>query len=255
MDIKFSRSVLVVFLAACYSFYANAAERDVPDIERLAAQPYHGFELILQIDKSLQGTSLHAQRIRVYRYRPDTGEIGFIARWYVSTGVEAARENRIGRVTPRTTLTGYYPVEVLRAVAYSNSWDGMMLYSMFYDVPGGYAIHATEPNKYGRLGRRASGGCTRLEQKQARYLYRAVAEMGKGWTLKLDRETGEPVLDGSGRPMPQWTHKALVLIEDGSILEATRLGFVDRNEVYKSLESLAHYTGQSTPSGVGVAAR
>ena len=232
---------LIVFAAGLAAAGPQAAEP--ADSERLAATPYYGYELILQIDKAPQGSSLNAQRLRAYRYHPDRRSLEFLARWHISTGAEAARENRLGRVTPRSTLTGYYPVETLKPTAYSNSWDGLMLYSMFYDVAGGYAIHATDPNKYARLGRRASGGCTRLEQKQARFLYKLVAALDKGWTLKLDRTTGAPVRDANARPVAQWGYKALVLIEDGSRLEATRLGFISADEVYKDAASLAYYSG------------
>ena len=132
-----------------------AAQPSGSERQRLLNHPYHGFELIVQIDKGLPGSSLHAQRLRVHRYVESEGRLDFIARWWVSTGAEEARENKIGRVTPRTTLVGTYPVEQLRDSGYSNSWDGLMLYSLFYDVAGGYAIHATDPNKYSKLGQRA----------------------------------------------------------------------------------------------------
>jgi hypothetical protein len=42
---------------------------------------------------------------------------------------------------------------------------------------GGVALHATEPEFYSKLGSRASGGCVRLTQEDAKTVYDWITEL------------------------------------------------------------------------------
>jgi len=211
-----------------------------PSPERLAelkAHPFHGYNIIIQIDKAAPGKSLHAQRVRVHRYYPDTQSVAFVSRWDASTGAETPKEDVKGRLAKRQTHAGYYNVEFLDIDAYSRSWDGPMPYAVYWDYNQGFAIHATEWFNYFKLGRRASAGCTRLHERHATELYAMIDSMGKAWTYKLDRNSGEPVRDANGNPVVHWSYQAMVLIEDGGVMEPTRFGFLHRDVVFTSSSS------------------
>jgi len=233
--------LLAFFLIGQAGFAGSAAAG--PDTQERAAlrtHPYHGYNIIIMIDKALQGTALHAQRLRYFRYDPDSQRLSYVNRWPISTGMEIPKENLVGRITPRTTLPGYFAVDVLQEDAYSNSWDGPMAFSVFYDFPR-YAIHATEWFNYFKLGRRASGGCTRLTMENALQLFDEVSRLGKGWTYKINRHSGRPVLSEAGTPIVQWGYRALVVIEEGSRLEPTHFGFKDRDLVYATSDSVSQF--------------
>jgi lipoprotein-anchoring transpeptidase ErfK/SrfK len=97
----------------------------------------------------------------------DTPQGSFV--WDVSTG-------RKGFTTP----LGKYKPYLLKKMHYSSKYENApMPHSIFYH--GGYAIHATEA--VGKLGRPASHGCIRLHPRNARWLFRMVADYGKDNTF------------------------------------------------------------------------
>lgn len=90
------------------------------------------------------------------------GELAYS--WPVSTG-------RKGFATPQGT---YRPKRMTR-MHYSRKYDNApMPYAVFFR--GGFAIHGT--NAVARLGRRASHGCVRLAQGNARELYLLIQDNG-----------------------------------------------------------------------------
>lgn len=248
MTIATAVVLAALVLMTVTAFAAPTKER----LEELKTHPYHGYSIIIQIDKAPSGEALHAQRVRVHRYNPDTKSVEFIARWDASTGMEVPKEDKKGRLARRQTHAGYYNIEFLEIDAYSDSWDGPMPYAMYWDYNQGFAIHATEWFAYFKLGSRASAGCTRLHADNAISLFEMIKSMGKNHSYKLDRETGKPVRDANGNPVIQWTYQAMVLIEDHGTLEPTRFGFVDRDVVFASKDSYLEYMqpvayGQSYP--------
>jgi lipoprotein-anchoring transpeptidase ErfK/SrfK len=73
---------------------------------------------------------------------------------------------------------------MLRRMHYSSKYyNAPMPYSIFYR--GGYAIHGTSAIR--ALGRRASHGCIRLHNANARELYQMVQDFGKGSTQIIIR--------------------------------------------------------------------
>lgn len=248
MAIATAAALVALAFMTFAAFAAPSKER----LEELKSHPYHGYSIIIQIDKAPPGQSLHAQRVRIHRYNSETGSIEFLARWDASTGMETPKEDMKGRMARRKTHPGYYNIEFLEIDAYSDSWDGPMPYAMYWDYNQGFAIHATEWFAYFKLGRRASAGCTRLHENHATELFAMIESMGKNHSYKLDRETGKPVRDANGNPVIQWTYQAMVLIEDHGVMEPTRFGFVDRNVVFASRDSYLDYMqpvayGQSYP--------
>jgi len=218
----------------------QAATPSKSDIQTVKNHPYFGYNIIIIVDKAKEGTSLNAQRLRYYRYNTNKEKIAFVARWSVSTGAEVPKKNELGRIARRTTLKGYFPVEELREDYYSNSWDGPMVFSVFYDYPR-YAIHATEYYNYFKLGRRASGGCTRLKMEQALQLYDEIKDMGKGWVAKVNRHTGAMLKSSDGTPIMQWSYKALVVILENGQIEPTHFGFKHWDVVYATSKSVYDY--------------
>ena len=84
--------------------------------------------------------------------------------WLCSTG-------RAGYVTPYGDFHPYHTVKM----HYSKQWDNSpMPYSVFFHK--GFAIHGT--NYVRSLGRRASHGCIRLSNKNARKIYNLARKYG-----------------------------------------------------------------------------
>jgi len=84
--------------------------------------------------------------------------------WLCSTG-------RAGYLTPYGDFNPYYTVKM----HYSKQWDNSpMPYSVFFHH--GFAIHGT--NYVRSLGRRASHGCVRLSERNARKIYNLARKYG-----------------------------------------------------------------------------
>ncbi len=243
------KTIFTALIASFALFAGHAFAAGGPNVKELLAHPFHGYEIIIQIDKATAGSSLNAQRLRIHRYHSSTGEVEFVGRWHASTGAETPERDIKGRMSTRVTPTGFYKIDFMNQDAYSKAWDGPMLYAMYWDFNGGYAIHGTEEYNYFKLGQRASAGCTRLRESNARMLFRMIEGMGKGFTLKLDRRTGKPAYSADGKPIIQRTYKALVLIEDQGEMEVTRFGFRHRDEVYNAPDS---HLAFMSPHGVAV---
>jgi lipoprotein-anchoring transpeptidase ErfK/SrfK len=126
-----------------------------------------GFGLSAAQAALLVSVDRDAQLMRVYI----SGELVYV--WPVSTG-------RMGYKTP----PGRYKPYMLRRMHYSSKYyNAPMPYSIFYR--GGYAIHGTSAIR--ALGRRASHGCIRLHNANARELYQMVQDFGKGSTQIIIR--------------------------------------------------------------------
>lgn len=239
--------VLALVLVIGFSTSEANAGPSAAKLKELKGHPFYGYNLIIQIDIAPAGKSLHAQRVRVHRYDPETKSVEFIGRWAASTGAGTPKANEKGRIAQRKTHPGYYNIEFLEIDAYSESWNGPMPYALYWNYNQGFAIHATEEYNYFKLGRPASAGCTRLTLSNATELYATVEMMGKDYTYKLDRQTGKPVLNGSGNPVVQYSYQAMVLIENYGVKEPTRFGFRDRDEVFATNRS---YEGFMSPPEV-----
>jgi lipoprotein-anchoring transpeptidase ErfK/SrfK len=96
--------------------------------------------------------------------------------WPVSTGRERLETSKSGRTYVTSTDVGVYRIDSMTTMYHSHTWNAPMPYAIFF-LPG-TAIHATEPGNYRRLGSRASGGCVRLDERNAVRLYTLVKSVG-----------------------------------------------------------------------------
>jgi hypothetical protein len=162
---------------------------------------YKSFPLVLVVNKREAG--LGAQRISVYENGVKTQE------WKVSTGRERWERAKSGRryfsVTP---LGWYYPKSIIRD-HWSNTWEAKMEFAVFFN--GGVALHATTPDHYKELGARASGGCVRMEYKNAEYVYNRILAEGRGLVPYVQRD-GSIQRDRRGNPRYTTNWKTLIAV-------------------------------------------
>lgn len=132
-----------------------------PEIEPLTPEQFydlyrvnvlHEFPVVMIISKS-------SQTATVYHYGR------FLRRFSVSTGRERWERAKSGRVYFTTTPSGWYSAKRYIRYHYSSTWEAKMEYSIFFN--GGVAVHATTPDHYKELGKRASGGCVRMHKSDA----------------------------------------------------------------------------------------
>jgi len=108
-------------------------------------------DIYINIDKSRQTMNVYKGDQLIYS-------------WLCSTG-------KAGYVTPYGDFKPYYTVRM----HYSKQWDNSpMPYSVFFHH--GFAIHGT--NYVRSLGRRASHGCVRLRERNARKIYNLARKYG-----------------------------------------------------------------------------
>ena len=108
-------------------------------------------DVYINIDKSRQTMDVYKGNQLIYS-------------WLCSTG-------RAGYVTPYGDFNPYHAVKM----HYSKQWDNSpMPYSVFFHH--GFAIHGT--NYVRSLGRRASHGCVRLSERNARKIYNLARKYG-----------------------------------------------------------------------------
>jgi lipoprotein-anchoring transpeptidase ErfK/SrfK len=103
-----------------------------------------------------------------------------VGKYNASTGRETRELAKSGRRYFSSTPRGTYGIYNRRIRHWSNTWKAWMPYSQF--LVGGIAIHATTPDHYKELGKRASGGCIRLTLKNAKTLWDLVKTVGVAHT-------------------------------------------------------------------------
>lgn len=134
--------------------YTPQAEVLTPEqaFETYLVNIYSEFPVVMVISKRFQSAM-------VYHY----GSV--VNSFPVSTGRERMERAKSGRVYFTTTPTGWFSPKRYIRDHYSTTWEAHMEYSIFFN--GGIAVHATTPDHYRELGRRASGGCVRLHKSDA----------------------------------------------------------------------------------------
>lgn len=144
-----------------------------------------------------------AQTIRVY-YR---GKLVRVAAISTGRGTFELRDKNVkcskrpGKSYFSITEPGYYTFQELIKTGYeSGEWDlADMPNAMFYKRGRGLALHEVNiPAKLADLGKRASGGCTRLDPDTANNLFDLV-KATEGATIPVIDEMGNPVLDARGQ--------------------------------------------------------
>lgn len=176
----------------------NSAE-EIAHIEGIDV--YKSFPFVVVINKREAG--LGAQRMSVYENGVKTQE------WKVSTGRERWERAKSGRRYFSVTPLGWYYPKTIKRVHWSNTWEAKMEFSVFFN--GGVALHATTPDHYKELGVRASGGCVRMEYKNAEYVYNKILAEGKGLVPSIRRD-GSIQRDRRGNPRYITNWKTLIAV-------------------------------------------
>jgi lipoprotein-anchoring transpeptidase ErfK/SrfK len=127
-----------------------------------------------------------------------------IRSFLVSTGRERWETAKSGKQYFTTTPTGWFAPKRYIRDHWSSTWEAHMEYSIFFN--GGIALHATTPDHYRELGRKASGGCVRMTKTNAIWF----------WNLSLSEKTAN---------VPYFTRGGQLLRNsDGSIKRHTASG-------------------------------
>jgi lipoprotein-anchoring transpeptidase ErfK/SrfK len=161
-----------------------------PQIEPLTADQvsdlyginiYREFPVVIVISKG-------SQTATVYHYGTQ------VNRFLISTGREQMETAKSGRRYFTTTPTGWFSPKRYVATYWSDTWEARMDYAIFFN--GGVALHATTPDHYKDLGRKASGGCVRMHRTNAiwfwnlsqGYRYASVPYFTRGGQLLRNRD-------------------------------------------------------------------
>ncbi|MEK6554767.1 MAG: L,D-transpeptidase, partial [Bdellovibrionota bacterium] len=192
------RQILLAFTVFVSALQANAQafETDLGDIlspEEIAEEL--GFEqqqslrrnmfwnssalnprLHVIINKANKGTATDAQTLKAYL------DGTLVYKFKVSTGAETRVQTTSGKWSNRRTSAGVFRIYLRSRHHVSKTWTGAsMPFAQFFN--GGIAMHATTPDHYHELGRRASGGCVRLHPTNAKLMWELVGKIGVEETL------------------------------------------------------------------------
>lgn len=125
---------------------------------------YSEFPVVIVVSKGSQSATV---------YHHGTAVKNFL----VSTGREKYERAKSGRWYTTTTPSGWFsPTRYVRT-HYSNTWEAVMEYAIFFN--GGIALHATTPDHYKELGSRASGGCVRMHKSIATWFWNLSLSEGR----------------------------------------------------------------------------
>lgn len=164
---------------------------------------FREYALVIRVNKSAYGPG--AQTMTVY-------EMGYpVATYLVSTGREQYERAKSGRWYWTTTPPGTFTPYSLIRNHYSNTWEAHMEYAAFFN--GGIAIHATTPDHYKELGRRASGGCVRLHKDHAKIIYEKIQSQKRAM-VPLFNNNGRVARDVNGNPIRVMGYNTLIIVEE-----------------------------------------
>ncbi len=180
--------------------------RPVINPETIAAQDgidvFREYAIVITVNKSARGPG--AQQMTVVENGIQT------AVWPVSTGREQYERAKSGRWYWTTTPAGTFSPYSLIRDHYSHTWKAHMEYAAFFN--GGIAIHATTPDHYRQLGKRASGGCVRLYKPNAQIIYEKIKAQGRALVPLFNRD-GRVARDVNGNPIHVMGWNTLIIVE------------------------------------------
>jgi hypothetical protein len=228
-----SAAILTLSFLSC----GCASESDAPNVglptneqldmvehrlsDNLSAEMLTNFNLFVYVDKANEGPL--AQQMYVFE-KTDTGDLGMLYAWPVSTGRESDEVDPHGN--PQSTITprGFFELDPKRFFVdhTSSQWDEAMPFAMFFNwKPNGHdtglAIHGTPDENTNWLGSRASAGCVRLATPAARILFNLIQSRYRGEVPKLAYLNGDSLVSSEGLLL----HKAdgqLVMANGYSVL-------------------------------------
>ena len=161
---------------------------------------YQEFPVVIRVSKAA-----NVQQMWVYQQGVLTNN------FLVSTGREQWETAKSGRYYFTGTPVGWYQPQRIIRKHYSETWEAYMEYAVFF--VGGVALHATTPDHYKELGRRASGGCVRLHKINAQIVYDLVTSEGKGLVPVVNRR-GQVARDRNGNIIRKIGWNTMIIVED-----------------------------------------
>jgi len=164
------------------------------------------FPVVILVNKATKGPS--AQTMKVYH----KGIL--INQFKVSTGREKDELAKSGRRYFSTTPVGWFAPTRTFEKYFSNTWQAWMNYSVFF--VGGIATHATTSDHYKELGTRASGGCVRLREENAKFVYDLILFEGQGEVPIFTRD-GRLATSMFGKVKTQISWNTLIIVEDNQV--------------------------------------
>lgn len=173
------------------------------------------------------GSNPEGQTLKLY-------QDGILVNIYdVSTGSHREVTTTSGNVYVAKTPIGFYRPKRAYYEYYSKSFYGSnMKYAVFFHL--GFATHTTSATW--RLGTRASGGCVRMHEEDARTVNETLIETGEphrktateticdkegenclGRTLYLNRIRLHDISSGNATPLSKriWTYPSLFIVKSG----------------------------------------
>lgn len=161
------------------------------------------FPVVIVVNKSATGPN--SQTVKVYH----RGALAY--QFATSTGREQWEDAKSGRKYFSVTSVGWYAPTRTYEKYYSETWKAWMNNSVFFN--GGLALHATTPDHFKELGKRASGGCVRLLPKNAKIIYDLVLSEGKG-QVPVYTWDGQIQRGAFGRVAMHEGWNTLIIVED-----------------------------------------
>jgi lipoprotein-anchoring transpeptidase ErfK/SrfK len=159
--------------------------------------------VVVVINKSNVGST--AQTVNVYV----DGQLTYTFK--TSTGREKSETTKSGRKTVTTTPVGYFRIQGIERNHWSNAWKADMPYTVFFN--GGIALHATTKSHYAALGKRDSGGCSRLHPDNAKIFFELVKPLPVVSVDQIGRD-GKTVLDKAGNAVKVKNRDVLIIVEN-----------------------------------------
>lgn len=188
------------------------------------------FDLYLYVSKATSDKGDWAQRMFVLaKDEQQHGALTLRHHWQVSTGREEPMPSPSGKMLGTNTPQGIFKLDRQRFHQdyTSNQWQSPMPYAMFFDWQtegrqSGLAVHGSDAEGAKTLGERASHGCIRLSQDNARTLFELIQNNYRGRVpvFQIDQDsgtmstTGVLARDGDGNVRMTSGYKVLVFIED-----------------------------------------
>lgn len=163
------------------------------------------YSLVIYINKAASGPL--SQHILVFENGQQVIETK------VSTGREKWEAPPSGRKYFSATAAGFFTPAWLSEHYVSKLWKAPMPFAIFFN--GGIAMHQVPRGAEDLLGRRASGGCVRIDRDHAKEIFKLVEKHGRGLVPQFGRN-GKLVKSANGEVTRKILYKTLVIVDDST---------------------------------------
>lgn len=175
---------------------------DLRSYEQAINDKYYGYQIFILVDKSVSRQSSRSrdwnrQAQTVYVFKREGNSIQRVTTYATSTGREP-------RPNSKDTREGYMRVQWANQHYVSRTYGEAMPFSLWFESEYGTAIHQTTTAKCNAIGVRASAGCVRLCQGDAKQLFDLVTSYSRDSNIVLlDKRTGAPIQMGTDQAISQ----------------------------------------------------